>query len=108
MQAVQSHRQAFESFLQRDLRPQGTWRGASSVREFHQLFAGRPRGRASIACAERGGVPGNMYFGEVGGPFCSFAHVTLIHQRAAVPGAKGARVSGQRDEAGRVETFDEE
>jgi hypothetical protein len=49
-----------------------------------------------------------MYFGEVGGPFRSFAHVTLIHERAAVPVARGARVPGQRDGAGGLGAFDEE
>lgn len=49
-----------------------------------------------------------MYFGEVGGPFHSFSHVRLIHERAAVPVARGARLPGQRDGAGRVGAFDEE
>lgn len=44
----------------------GTRRGAGSVREFHQLFARRPRRRASIACAERAGVPGEYVFRQRG------------------------------------------
>ena len=49
-----------------------------------------------------------MYFGEVGGSFRSFAHVTLIHERAAMPAARGVRVLGQRDGAGGAGASDEE
>lgn len=52
--------------------------------------------------------PGNMYFGNVDGPFRSFAHVTLIHERAAVPAAGRTWVLGQRGRAVGMEAFDEE
>nr|WP_275261045.1 DUF4034 domain-containing protein [Achromobacter insuavis] len=43
-----------------------TRRGARSVREFRQLFAGRPRACPCAARAERGGVPGEYVFWRSG------------------------------------------
>ncbi|OCZ59362.1 hypothetical protein A9G00_13925 [Achromobacter xylosoxidans] len=86
-QAVQTHRQAFESFLQRDLRPQERGEVLGRFANFVSYSLGDHARARELHAQSVAAFPGNMYFGEVDGPFRSFAHVTLIHH---IPDDDGA------------------
>ncbi|WP_232625672.1 hypothetical protein [Achromobacter deleyi] len=109
MQAVQvAHRQTFESFLQRDLWPLEHGEALGRFANFISYSLGDHVGARQLHAQSVVAFTGNMYFGNVDGPFRSFVHVTLIHERAAVPAAGCTWVPGQRDGAGGMEAFDEE
>lgn len=85
--AAESHRQQFEAWLKRDLRPQERGDALGRYANFHSFSLDDNARAHDLHVASVQAFTEPQYFRQVDGPFRSFAHLTLIHHKPDTTGA---------------------
>lgn len=78
-EAVAEYREMFESFLQRELRPEERGMALGFYAQFVSYSLEDQVQARALHAQSAAAFPPNRYFGDVDGPFRSFAHVSIIH-----------------------------